>query len=316
MQKPIKNVTTNVITGFLGVGKTTAILNLIKNKPKNEHWAILVNEAGTIGIDGSVFENTGITTKQIPGGCMCCAGDLPMRVAICKLLRQSRPQRLIIEPSGIGHPHEIIKTLTQPEYQGVLDLKACICLIDPRLLSDPRYQASQMFIDQIAVSDILVANKIDRCSENELKEFNDFFFTQCSTEQIVGTVSHGKLDAKWLDFPHLTDANTPVNISANLATNRNRDLKYYEKIEFKTYCKKFPDDSIFDYNQLMTWIATVKAERLKAILKTNKGILFINCAGDDVSISPIDIFSSNRIEVISSQGLDISNWERNLRVKS
>ena len=74
---PIKGVPTNIITGFLGVGKTSVILNLMKNKPSNERWAVLVNEFGEIGVDGSLFSGQQSTQQQVfirevPGGCMCC----------------------------------------------------------------------------------------------------------------------------------------------------------------------------------------------------------------------------------------------------
>lgn len=65
-------VPTNILTGFLGVGKTTTILNLLKNKPENENWAVLVNEFGEIGIDGALMTDQGALIKEVPGGCMCC----------------------------------------------------------------------------------------------------------------------------------------------------------------------------------------------------------------------------------------------------
>lgn len=74
----ISAIPTNIITGFLGVGKSTAILYLLKNKPDNERWAVLVNEFGEIGVDGSLFQGQhdqeqGVFIREVPGGCMCCA---------------------------------------------------------------------------------------------------------------------------------------------------------------------------------------------------------------------------------------------------
>lgn len=88
----LKAIPTNVITGFLGVGKSTAILNLLKQKPDNERWAVLVNEFGEVGIDGSLFtgqktEEAGIFIREVPGGCMCCAAGLPMQIALNMLLK-------------------------------------------------------------------------------------------------------------------------------------------------------------------------------------------------------------------------------------
>ncbi len=62
----------NLITGFLGSGKTTTIRHLLTQKPEDEVWAVLVNEFGEIGIDGALLSDSGAVLKEIPGGCMCC----------------------------------------------------------------------------------------------------------------------------------------------------------------------------------------------------------------------------------------------------
>ncbi|MEZ9795040.1 GTP-binding protein, partial [Vibrio splendidus] len=85
-KSPMLGIPTNIITGFLGVGKTSAILNLMKNKPVNERWAVLVNEFGEIGVDGSLIQGNQATQqvfiREVPGGCMCCAAGLPMQIAL------------------------------------------------------------------------------------------------------------------------------------------------------------------------------------------------------------------------------------------
>jgi len=86
-RQKISAVPTNIITGFLGVGKTSAILHLLKSKPDDERWAVLVNKFGEIGVDGSLFqgqskEEAGVFIREVPGGCMCCATGVPMQVAL------------------------------------------------------------------------------------------------------------------------------------------------------------------------------------------------------------------------------------------
>ncbi len=66
-----QRIPTNVITGFLGAGKTTVILHLLKQKPKDEVWGVLVNEFGEVGIDGAMLAGSGAVVREIPGGCMC-----------------------------------------------------------------------------------------------------------------------------------------------------------------------------------------------------------------------------------------------------
>ncbi len=81
---------TNLITGFLGSGKTTSILHLLAQKPADEKWAVLVNEFGEVGIDGALLADSGALLKEIPGGCMCCVNGLPMQVGLNTLLRQGK----------------------------------------------------------------------------------------------------------------------------------------------------------------------------------------------------------------------------------
>jgi len=97
-------IPTNIITGFLGAGKTSAILHLLRSKPADERWAVLVNEFGEIGVDGSLLERRHseeqqVYIREVPGGCMCCTSGLPMQIALNNC-SQSRPHRLLIDLPG------------------------------------------------------------------------------------------------------------------------------------------------------------------------------------------------------------------------
>lgn len=135
---------TNLITGFLGSGKTTSILHLLAHKDPAEKWAVLVNEFGEVGIDGALLADSGALLKEIPGGCMCCVNGLPMQVGLNTLLRQGKPDRLLIEPTGLGHPKQILDLLTAPVYEPWIDLRATLCILDPRLLLDQQSVANEI----------------------------------------------------------------------------------------------------------------------------------------------------------------------------
>ena len=152
----LKPIPTNVITGFLGVGKTTFIKLLLASKPEGETWAVLVNEFGEIGIDGALLSGGGesIEIREVAGGCLCCAASVPMQVAVNQLIAKAKPDRLLIEPTGLGHPKEVIKLLSQPHYQHVIALKSTVCLVDARKISDERYRTHDIFNQQLAVADL------------------------------------------------------------------------------------------------------------------------------------------------------------------
>lgn len=293
MNDALSNIATNVITGFLGVGKTTAILNWLKNKPDNERWSVLVNEAGQVGVDGKVMQDAGIVVKQVPGGCMCCASGLPMQVAVNQLLITTRPHRLLIEPSGMGHPRNILKTLSAIEYQGVLDLRACLCLIDPRHLSDQRYLNSELFMDQIAVADVLVANKGDLCTQADKQHFDDFVQARGNKIQANGWTSQGQLEPMWMGLKH-RPSNEPVWIKVNKA----------EAMELTTLSMELPNDLIVELQQFRQFLDSLDVERLKAIVHTDQGAVFVNHVNGQTTVSPVNECDSYRIEVVSEQAID------------
>jgi G3E family GTPase len=174
LQTKLTNIPTNLVMGFLGVGKTTAILDLLKQKPKNENWAVLVNEFGKIGIDGAIYTAAGVTVKEVAGGCLCCAVGIPFQVSVNQLLKEVRPDWLLIEPTGLGHPKKVLDMLVTGSFKEVLKLKASVCLVDPEKLKDSRYTTHETFIDQIALSDVLVANKMDLADQEAINLFHQW----------------------------------------------------------------------------------------------------------------------------------------------
>lgn len=165
----VKAIPTNIITGFLGVGKTSLIKQLLKTKPEGETWAVLVNEFGEVGIDAGLMDasDSGVQIREVAGGCMCCAAGVPTQVAINQLIARAKPDRLLIEPTGLGHPNEIIKVLSAPHYQNVISLQSTLCLIDARKLRDERYRGHDNFIQQLHVADMIVTTKTDLYPEFE-----------------------------------------------------------------------------------------------------------------------------------------------------
>ncbi|MBL4827872.1 MAG: GTP-binding protein [Spongiibacteraceae bacterium] len=200
----LKAIPTNVITGFLGVGKSTAIVHLLKQKPHNERWAVLVNEFGEVGIDGGLIHGNnkaeqGITIREVPGGCMCCTAGLPMQMAPNSLLTRAKPQRLLIEPSGLGHPKEVLDTLSSPHYRSVLDMRATVTLVDARKMLDERYTDHQSFNQQLEIADIIVANKADQYQNKDFPALLKYLENkQWLHKHSLYQTQKGQLKHEWL----------------------------------------------------------------------------------------------------------------------
>lgn len=120
----------DIVSGFLGAGKTTLIKKLLSNCFAEEKVVLIENEYGEIGIDGRLFHDFKIQVKEMYAGCICCtiAGDFTL--ALKEVMRQYVPERIIIEPSGVGKLSDVIKACGQFAKKGQCELNMCITVVD------------------------------------------------------------------------------------------------------------------------------------------------------------------------------------------
>jgi G3E family GTPase len=303
----------NIITGFLGTGKTTAILNLLKHKPADQNWAVLVNEFGEIGIDGTVISQQNALVKEVPGGCMCCTAGVPMSVGLTALLRQ-KPDRLLIEPTGLGHPREIVSILTSEQYQPYLDLKATIALVDPRNFSDTTYTTHQNFNDQLACADVVIGNKVDQCHTQDIDVFNDWLTNQTPAKIFHKLVQFGEIPLEVLDLSRRDE--TPQSKADQSHHHHHADAEpVFQLSPGQKYLRKenqgdsyyscgwiFGAEFTFSFDTLFSLFSELTAERVKAVMNTDRGCFSFNVNHRVVSVHEmtLDGFES-RMEVIDSQ---------------
>jgi G3E family GTPase len=133
----LQNIPTHVIAGPLGAGKTSLIKHLLAQRPPNERWAVLINEFGQIGLDAALLTRDieGIALGEVAGGCLCCVNGAPFQIGLGRLLRKARPDRLFIEPSGLGHPAQLLRQLSEAPWQGVLAVQPCVLVLDAQALA-------------------------------------------------------------------------------------------------------------------------------------------------------------------------------------
>lgn len=328
----IKAIPTNVITGFLGVGKTTAIQHLLQMKPKGERWAVLVNEFGEVGIDGGLLNGNRVDSgdiflREVPGGCMCCAAGLPMQIALNQLIQRARPDRLLIEPTGLGHPQEVLATLQSEHYQGVLDLRATLTLVDARKAIDPRYTEHETFNQQLQVADVLIAHKQDRYAENDLTQLEQYLQTINISGTPLYAVSNGKLSLSWLDL--VSRAVTEPDLQSSAAHQHSRhhaettpltdqlaDSGFLRKDnKGEGFCSSgwiFEPDFEFEFEGLESMLSGIAVERLKAVFITSEGVFAFNQADGVLTMQELDETMDSRIEVIGSDPAAWAELEQGL----
>ena len=133
----LEQIPTHLIAGPLGAGKTSLIHALLAQKPTGERWAVLINEFGQIGLDAALLhrDDDGISFAEVAGGCLCCVNGVPFQVGLSRLLRKAKPDRLLIEPSGLGHPEQLLQQLRQPPWDQVLALQPSVVVLDAAALA-------------------------------------------------------------------------------------------------------------------------------------------------------------------------------------
>jgi len=134
----LQNIPTHLIAGPLGAGKTSLIRHLLGQRPANERWAVLINEFGQIGLDAALLstDDAGVSMGEVAGGCLCCVNGAPFQVGLGRLLRKARPDRLFIEPSGLGHPAQLLAQLRLPPWRGVLAVQPAVLVLDAQALAE------------------------------------------------------------------------------------------------------------------------------------------------------------------------------------
>lgn len=309
-------IKTNLITGFLGSGKTTTLRHLLAHKPADEKWAILVNEFGEIGIDGALLAGQGAAIKEIPGGCLCCVAGLPMQIGLNMLISREKPDRLLIEPTGLGHPKQVLKMLSGEHYQSIIDLRATLCVLDARQLRDARYCDNENFQDQLAAADVLIANKTDLYQ----REDRDALLRLLSERADLSAhqaVTQGAIDSALLDLPcqhpELPDSAAynaarqhamPKPLSAVMSLPSHERWRRAEN-QGQGYFSCgwiFDAETVFDMTQILEWARTAPVQRAKGMVRIAGGTLRFNRQQQEFEIETADVCPpDSRVELIDTE---------------
>lgn len=217
----------HVVTGSFGSGKTTAIRWLMARKPEKELWMVILNEFTDAGLDAlSVAEAARgqYDVRLVAGGCLCCVGELEFGKQLRDILRNFRPTRLLIEPSGAGHAADIVDTLGVYETQRALHLDSVVCLVDPLDADRILHTRSSSEWSQIQSADVLLLSKPDLAGNSERQAFDEIAAAQYPLKRYLGSCRHGELPPEALErferpvgFSLLRDAGATTSQSAPFA---------------------------------------------------------------------------------------------------
>ncbi len=327
LQPIIQAISTHIITGFLGAGKTTLLNALLQQKPVGETWAVLMNEFGQIGVDQAfIQQQDGIAVKEVVGGCLCCTSQLPMQIALARLLTSVKPDRLFIEPTGLGHPDQLIEQLSEPHWLKALSLRAVVTVVNGGMLQDSRLITHETFISQLQVADIvLVSNRAAMSAHDQdlLHALKQRFAKEQQQWQLIeqGNIEFDHIDIRRAHTPVLKRSlvHLPASYSATppqpiTADEVSLPYHYVEAaLGQEVGGWRLPAAWQFKRNQLLNCLMDVDDWlRIKGVVRVEDGWVSINLVPFKMSFNSHDGYNDNRLEIIGGVGRDWQQLEEKL----
>lgn len=159
----------DIISGFLGAGKTTLIKKLIQEAFEGEKLMLIENEFGEIGIDGGFLNNSGVEITEMNSGCICCSLVGDFGTALKEALSKYSPDRIIIEPSGVGKLSDVIKAVENIEHEVDIKLNSSAAVVDAIKCKMYMDNFGEFFNNQIESANTIILSRSQKLSEEKLK---------------------------------------------------------------------------------------------------------------------------------------------------
>lgn len=262
-----------LITGFLGAGKTTFLRNFI-TLFRNDKIRLIINEFGKEGIDGALLSDLNAVMREISGGSVFCACRLDQFEAALKQCGDD--ETILVEASGLSDPTGVRRLMFQTDRFPNIEYMGGICLVDavrfPKI-----YATARTSVRQIAASDVVLLNKTDKASPEQLRETTELIRGQRPEMPVVET-SFGRIPENFLDIlsgsqegdsqelPLVTDLSTrriTLTLSPEISSK-----------ELDMFIRMFAEDTY----------------RVKGLIMTrDKGLVLADCVGNVVSVESTDL---------------------------
>lgn len=314
----LQNIPTHVIAGPLGAGKTSLIKNLLMLRPVGERWAVLINEFGQIGLDAALLaqDADGIALGEVAGGCLCCVNGAPFQIGLGRLLRKARPDRLFIEPSGLGHPAQLLRQLSEAPWQGVLAVQPCVLVLDAQALAagKPLPEAQQEALNSAG---LLLLNKAKGLDANDRQRIaaqlpsRPLYWTQqallplsklpgfgaqavAGVDNFIAPKGLAQMPAIW------TDPALPICLSQDQEGGWSVGWRWHPS-------------QTFNAARVGQWLESLVWRRAKLVIHSVDGWVSANALENSVlDWQPSEWRRDSRIELIFSDPQDVDSLQREL----
>ena len=160
----------DVVSGFLGAGKTTLIKKLLKEALEGSKTVLIENEFGEIGIDGGFLKEAGIEIKEMNSGCICCSLVGDFGASLKEVIETYSPERILIEPSGVGKLSDVLKAVENVAADLDVQVNSAVAVVDASKAKMYIRNFGEFFINQVAYAGTIILSRTDKVKEEKLQE--------------------------------------------------------------------------------------------------------------------------------------------------
>ena len=185
----------DIISGFLGAGKTTLISKLLKEALPDEQVVLIENEFGEIGIDGGFLKDSGVEIREINSGCICCSLVGDFGTSLKEVVDKYHPDRIIIEPSGVGKLSDVIKAVKDLHIENEIRLNSASTVADASKVKMYMKNFGEFFNNQIEHAGTIILSRTQNVSEDKLKKAIEMIRSLNADAHII-TTPWDSLDGK------------------------------------------------------------------------------------------------------------------------
>lgn len=262
----------NLISGFLGAGKTTLIKKILGNV-KEEKVIIIENEFGEVAIDGDLIKKEGFDVFELRSGCICCMMKQDFEDSLQKVIEEYKPDRIIIEPTGISSLSQLLDILEKDNFKDRININSVITVVDGTSYLEEKDAFGEFYIDQVKNAKTLIVSKtqiVDKSTLKEVKESLREFNKKANIITLPFEEFNKEYILNFLDEDLLKDMERePLEVTVSTEDG-------FESLGVKT-------NKIFETKEMNEIISKLftgeygNVIRIKGFLKGKEEIIQINC---------------------------------------
>ena len=185
----------DIVSGFLGAGKTTLIQKLLKEALAGSQVVLIENEFGEIGIDGGFLKESGIEIKEMNSGCICCSLVGDFGTSLKEVMETYHPDRILIEPSGVGKLSDVMKAVEDVDMGEEITLNSAVAVVDASKCKMYIKNFGEFFINQIEHAGTIILSRTDVASPEKVQQAVDLIREHNSRAALI-TTPLAQLDGK------------------------------------------------------------------------------------------------------------------------